>query len=106
MLTVSEHVYDEATGIDHYVFEPGAMKAQVKVTETNGEPQVLLGVEGMAVQQSVSEPTWTVCMNKEIVERARRYRNGAPLVIVLGFRHSRGALPGPCNSRMLPVACR
>ena len=40
MLTVSEHVYDEATGIDHYVFEPGAMKAQVKVTETNGEPQV------------------------------------------------------------------
>ena len=42
MLTVSEHVYDEATGIDHYVFEPGAMKAQVKVTETNGEPQVLL----------------------------------------------------------------
>ena len=66
MLTVSEHVYDEATGIDHYVFEPGAMKAQVKVTETNGEPQVLLGVEGMAVQQSVSEPTWTVCMNKEI----------------------------------------
>ncbi len=46
------------------------MKAQVKVTETNGEPQVLLGVEGMAVQQSVSEPTWTVCMNKEIVERA------------------------------------
>ena len=61
MLTVSEHVYDEATGIDHYVFEPGAMKAQVKVTETNGEPQVLLGVEGMAVQQSVSEPTWTVC---------------------------------------------
>ena len=70
MLTVSEHVYVEATGIDHYVFEPGAMKAQVKVTETNGEPQVLLGVEGMAVQQSVSEPTWTVCMNKEIVERA------------------------------------
>ena len=56
MLTVSEHVYDEATGIDHYVFEPGAMKAQVKVTETNGEPQVLLGVEGMASSKAFRSP--------------------------------------------------
>ena len=30
MLTVSEHVYDEATGIDHYVFEPGASEGAGK----------------------------------------------------------------------------
>lgn len=71
MLTVVSHEYDENTGIDRYVFDPGAMKAQVKVmVEDGGDPQVLLGVEGMAVQQSVTEPTWTVCRNKEIVEIA------------------------------------
>ena len=71
MLTVESHEYDEATGIDHYVFNPGDMKAQVKViVQEGGEPEVLLGVAGMAVQQGVSEPTWTVCRNKEIVEIA------------------------------------
>lgn len=70
MLTVVFHDYDEATGIDHYVFDPGAMKAQVKVIDKDGEPQVLLGVDGMAVQQGVSEPTWTVCANKFIAEIA------------------------------------
>lgn len=71
MLTVVSHEYDESTGIDHYVFDPGAMKAQVKVmAEGAGEPQVLLGVEGMAVQQSVTEPTWTICRNKEIADFA------------------------------------
>lgn len=70
MLTVVSHEYDEATGIDRYVFDPGAMKAQVKVTLVDGSPQVLLGVDGMAVQQGVSEPTWTVCANKFIAEIA------------------------------------
>jgi len=70
MLTVVSHEYDEATGIDHYVFDPGAMKAQVKVIDKDGEPQVLLGVDGMAVQQGVGEPTWTVCANKFIAEIA------------------------------------
>ena len=71
MLTIVSHEYDESTGTDHYVFDPGSMKAQVKVTQgENGEPQVLLGVDGMAVQQSVNEPTWTVCRNKEIVQFA------------------------------------
>lgn len=70
MLTVESHEYDEGTGIDHYVFSPGSMKAQVKVTMQDGTPQVLLGVEGMAVQQSVTEPTWTVCPNKDIVKIA------------------------------------
>ena len=71
MMEVVSHEYDAASGIDNYVFNPGNMKAQVKVTVgDDGEPQVLLGVAGMAVQQSVSEPTWTVCANKEIVKIA------------------------------------
>lgn len=71
MFTVESHEYDAETGIDTYVFNPGSMKAKVKVIEKNGEPQVLLGVDGMAVQQEViGEPTWTVCANKEIVRIA------------------------------------
>ena len=70
MLTVVSHEYDETTGVDSYVFDPGALKAQIKVIDNNGEPQVLLGVDGMAVQQGVSEPTWTVCANKFIAEIA------------------------------------
>lgn len=71
MLEVVSHEYDKATNIDTYVFNPGNMKALVKVNiKDDGEPQVLLGVAGMAVQQSVSEPTWTVCGNKEIVKIA------------------------------------
>ncbi len=71
MLTVESHEYDEATGIDHYVFSPGEMRAQVKViVQDDGKPEVLLGVAGMAVQQGVAEPTWTVCRNKEIVDIA------------------------------------
>ena len=46
------------------------MKAKVKVTEVDGEPQVLLGVDGMAVQTGVTEPTWTVCNNPAIVKIA------------------------------------
>ncbi len=67
MLTVESHEYDEGTGIDHYVFNPGLMEAQVKIILKEGEPEVLLGVQGMAVQQAVAEPTWTVCRNKEII---------------------------------------
>ena len=63
--------YDAATGIDTYVFNPGNMKAKVKVIQEDGDPEVLLGVDGMAVQQDVvGEPTWTVCANKEIVNIA------------------------------------
>lgn len=67
MLTVKSHEYDEAKGADHYVFDPGDMKAQVKIVNHDADPEVLLGVEGMAVQQEVTEPTWTVCKNKEII---------------------------------------
>lgn len=71
LLTVESHEYDEAKGVDSYVFNPGAMKAQVKIIEKdNGEPEVLLGVQGMAVQIADTEPTWTVCRNKDIVEIA------------------------------------
>lgn len=70
MFTVESHEYNADTGIDSYVLNPGNMKAQVKVTEVDGEPQVLLGVDGMAVQTGVNEPTWTVCRNPEIVKIA------------------------------------
>lgn len=66
MLTVESHEFDEATGIDTYVFNPGHMKAQIKVIDEGGDKKVLLGVDGMAVQIDVNEPTWTVCPNKEI----------------------------------------
>ncbi len=56
-MEVVSHEYDEETGIDKYVFN-------------DGEPQVLLGVQAMAVQQDVTDPTWTVCPNKAIVEIA------------------------------------
>lgn len=56
MFTVESHEYDADTGIDSYVLNPGNMKAKVKVTEVDGEPQVLLGVDGMAVQTGVTEP--------------------------------------------------
>lgn len=70
-MEVVSHEYDEATGIDKYVFNPGNMEALVKVIEENGKPQVLLGVQAMAVQQDVvGEPTWTKCPNKAIVEIA------------------------------------
>ena len=67
MLTVESHEYDASTGIDTYVFSPGSMKAKVKVIQEDGDPEDLLGVDGMAV---VGEPTWTVCANKEIVNIA------------------------------------
>lgn len=70
MYTVKSHEYDEQTGIDHYVLNPGSMAAQVKVIEEDGQPKVLLGVDAMAIQMTVSEPTWTVCRNKELVEFA------------------------------------
>lgn len=67
MLTVESHEYDETTGIDTYVFNPGAMKALVKVIDSDGSPQVLLGVASMTdEQQGGVEPRWTVCRNKEI----------------------------------------
>lgn len=70
MFTVESHEYDEATGIDSYVLNPGGMKAKVKINLVDGEPQVLLGVDGMAVQTGVTEPTWTVCKNPAIIDIA------------------------------------
>lgn len=75
MLTVVSHEYDEKRNIDTYVFNPGNMKTQIRINiKDNGEPQVLLGVAGMAVQiaetESDAEPSWTVCPNKEICEIA------------------------------------
>ena len=59
-LEVVSHEYDEATGIDKYVFDPGNMEALVKVVVEDGEPEVLLGVQAMAVQPDVvGEPVWT-----------------------------------------------
>lgn len=70
-LEVVSHEYDEATGIDKYVFNPGNMEALVKVIDENGQPEVLLGVQAMAVQQDVvGEPTWTKCANPAIAEIA------------------------------------
>lgn len=70
-LEVVSHEYDEATGIDKYVFNPGNMEALVKIVDNSGDPQVLLGVQAMAVQQDVvGEPTWTVCANPAIKEIA------------------------------------
>ena len=71
MLTVESHEYDANTGIDTYVFSPGNMKAKIKIIQKGDDPEVLLGVDGMAVQQNVvGEPTWTVCPNKEITKIA------------------------------------
>lgn len=70
MLTVESHEYDPETGIDTFVFGPMSMKARVKVMERDGEPKVFLGVEATYVQQDVTEPEWSVCNNKEIVEFA------------------------------------
>lgn len=70
-MEVVSHVYDEATGVDKYVFNPGNMEALIKIVDNGGEPQVLLGVQAMAVQQDVvGEPTWTVCPNPAIREIA------------------------------------
>ena len=70
-LEVVSHEYDEATGIDRYVFNPGNMEALVKIVHEGGDPQVLLGVQAMAVQQDVvGEPTWTKCANPAIAEIA------------------------------------
>lgn len=73
MFTVVSHEYDEATGIDHFVFDPGNMKAQIKIIEEGGEPKVLLGVDSTAVQVAVAEPTWSVCANKFIADIALEY---------------------------------
>lgn len=70
-LEVVSHEYDESTGIDKYVFNPGNMEALVKVVDEDGVPEVLLGVQAMAVQQDVvGEPTWTKCPNPAIKEIA------------------------------------
>lgn len=69
-MEVVSHEYDENTGIDKYVFNPGNLEALVKIVEEDGSPKVLLGVQAMAVQQDVTEPTWTVCPNPAITEIA------------------------------------
>ena len=76
MLTVVSHEYDAERNIDNYVFDPGKMKAQIRINiKEDGTPQVLLGVAGMAVQiaetaEAGADPSWTVCPNKEICEIA------------------------------------
>ena len=70
MLTVTSHEYDAETGVDHYVFDPGNMKAAVRVVEENGEPQVLLGVERMAIGLGAAELNWTACRSKDIIDAA------------------------------------
>ena len=70
-LDVVSHEYDAEKGIDKYVFNPGNMEALVKIVDEGGEPQVLLGVQAMAVQQDVvGEPVWTKCANPAIAEIA------------------------------------
>lgn len=74
MISVVSHEYDEATGIDHYVLNPGNMDAMIRVVaEDGGEPQVLLGVETMTIQSSTNAErtySWTKCANKFIAEIA------------------------------------
>ena len=70
-LEVVSHEFNEETGIDKFVFNPGNMEALVKVVDEGGEPEVLLGVQAMAVQQDVvGEPVWTKCANPAIKEIA------------------------------------
>ena len=70
-LDVVSHEYNEETGIDKYVFNPGNMEALVKVVDEGNGPEVLLGVQAMAVQQDVvGEPVWTKCANPAIKEIA------------------------------------
>ena len=70
-LDVVSHEYNEETGIDKYVFNPGNMEALVKVVDEGNGPEVLLGVQAMAVQQDVvGEPVWTKCANPAIREIA------------------------------------
>lgn len=73
-LEVVSHEYDEASDTDKFVFNPGNMEALVKVVDEGKGPQVLLGVQAMAVQQDVvGEPTWTVCPNPAIRDIALQY---------------------------------
>ena len=66
-LDVVSHEYNEETGIDKYIFNPGNMEALVKVVDEGKGPEVLLGVQAMAVQQDVvGEPVWTKCANPAI----------------------------------------
>ena len=70
-LEVVSHEYIEETGIDKFVFNPGNMEALVKIVDKDGEPEVLLGVQAMAVQQDVvGEPVWTKCANPAIKDIA------------------------------------
>ena len=47
------------------------MEALVKIVDNGGEPEVLLGVQAMAVQQDVvGEPVWTKCANPAIKDIA------------------------------------
>lgn len=70
-LEVALHEYNEETGIDKYVFNPGNMEALIKVVDEGNGPEVLLGVQAMAVQQDVvGEPVWTKCPNPAIREIA------------------------------------
>ena len=70
-LDVVSHEYNEETGIDKYVFNPGNMEALVKIVDEGNGPEVLLGVQAMAVQQDVvGEPVWTKCANPAIKEIA------------------------------------
>ena len=50
-LDVVSHEYNEETGIDKYVFNPGNMEALVKIVDEGNGPEGLLGVQAMAVQQ-------------------------------------------------------
>ncbi len=66
-LDVVSHEYNAETGIDKYVFNPGNMEALVKVVDEGNGPEVLLGVQAMAVQlDEVGEPVWTKCANPAI----------------------------------------
>lgn len=71
-LEVVSHEYDAEKDIDHYVFNPGNMDALVKIVmKDDGTPEVLLGVQAMAVQiEEAGEPTWTVCANPAIKDIA------------------------------------
>ena len=73
---VVSHEFDEETGIDTFVFNPGNMEAMVQVVEDEAGPRVLLGIRGLTFEYGgIGNITWTNCSNPAISEVALEYYN-------------------------------
>ena len=73
-MEVVSHEYDPETNIDTFVFNPGNLEAIIQVVESDGEPQVLLGMHGISISDSEARAlNWSKCPNPAIVDIALEY---------------------------------